>query len=353
MTVKVSKPAINVREELADLRKPTGVAGEAMLRAETPQEQFNLIGAGRRNLIINGAMNVSQRGDYTSATSTVDGTYRVDRWQAETFGPTINFQHITTNQPSGFPNSKSIKAITTSTGSGNIGHQQKVEDYKLFSYQTFTISAWVKTNRSDVRLSYYDGSTTYGQKTAVGNGEWQYMSETFVNNRTSSQFVLFIKSVAADGSVVSFSTGDYVEITGVQLELGKVATPFEHRSYGEELALCQRYYQNSFDAGEAPTHNSLNAVYRYIRPYSGTNLAGLDVSFPVPMRATPSCTLWTTNPSSSLTTGRITYFNGTSWTNDVAGMHESTSSKRISVSTTVAPSTTELVQFNFEADAEL
>ena len=58
MTVRIEKPAINVREELANLRKPSGVAGEAMLRAETPQEQFNLIGAGRRNLIINGDMQV-------------------------------------------------------------------------------------------------------------------------------------------------------------------------------------------------------------------------------------------------------------------------------------------------------
>jgi hypothetical protein len=55
MTVNITKPAINLRSELADLRKPTGIAGEAMLRAETPQEQFNLIGAGRRNLFINGA----------------------------------------------------------------------------------------------------------------------------------------------------------------------------------------------------------------------------------------------------------------------------------------------------------
>ena len=61
MTVNITKPAINLRSELADLRKPSGVAGEAMLRAETPQEQFNLIGAGRRNLIINGAMTIDQR----------------------------------------------------------------------------------------------------------------------------------------------------------------------------------------------------------------------------------------------------------------------------------------------------
>ncbi len=62
MTVNVSKPAINVREKLAELDKPTGIAGEAMLRAETPQEQFNLISAGRRNLIINGDFQIWQRG---------------------------------------------------------------------------------------------------------------------------------------------------------------------------------------------------------------------------------------------------------------------------------------------------
>ena len=68
MTVNVTRDAINVREKLAELDKPTGIAGEAMLRAETPQEQFNLIGAGRRNLIINGENKISQRGDYTSKT---------------------------------------------------------------------------------------------------------------------------------------------------------------------------------------------------------------------------------------------------------------------------------------------
>ena len=79
MAVKFTKPEINVREKLAELDKPSGIAGEAMLRAETPQEQFNLIGAGRRNLIINGAMQVAQRG--TSASVTGSGfTYEtIDR----------------------------------------------------------------------------------------------------------------------------------------------------------------------------------------------------------------------------------------------------------------------------------
>ena len=83
MTVNVSKPALNVREKLAELGKPTGIAGEAMLRAETPQEQFNLIGAGRRNLIINGAMQVAQRG--TSSSTGTSNTYStVDRMKHNT-----------------------------------------------------------------------------------------------------------------------------------------------------------------------------------------------------------------------------------------------------------------------------
>ena len=61
MVVKVSKPELNLREKISELDKPSGIAGEAMLRAETPQEQQALIGAGRRNLIINGDFRVAQR----------------------------------------------------------------------------------------------------------------------------------------------------------------------------------------------------------------------------------------------------------------------------------------------------
>jgi putative IMPACT (imprinted ancient) family translation regulator len=62
MVVKVSKPEINVREKISELDKPSGTAGQAMLAAETPQEQQALVGVGRRNLIINGDMRIAQRG---------------------------------------------------------------------------------------------------------------------------------------------------------------------------------------------------------------------------------------------------------------------------------------------------
>ena len=78
MVVKVSKPEINVREKISELDKPSGIAGQAMLAAETPQEQFNLIGAGRRNMIHNGAYASCQRGKGATVI-TSNGYYATDR----------------------------------------------------------------------------------------------------------------------------------------------------------------------------------------------------------------------------------------------------------------------------------
>jgi hypothetical protein len=74
--------------------------------------------------------------------------------------------------------------------------------------------------------------------------------------------------------------GSYWQITGVQLEVGKVATPFEHRSYGEELALCQRYFWRV--TKETTYHNVTN-----VAAYSANNAYGT-LYFPVQMRAIPS-----------------------------------------------------------------
>jgi len=274
MTVRVEKPSINVREKLAELDKPTGIAGEAMLRAETPQEQFNLIGAGRRNLIINGDCNISQRGDFTTASSASDETYYLDRFEQNLGTVTANKQHITSNQPSSLSNTKSWKLTATSTANGFMGTRQTIEDYKLFNGREFTASVWVKTNHPSVRFYLYDGSNTdQGKKTAVADGEWHYLQETFTFDATAgTKFSIEVIILSEAGSNTSITSGDYVEFTGLQLEVGKVATPFEHRSYGEELALCQRYFERISSEGNgrslfAAGYNESTSTARWILNY--------------------------------------------------------------------------------------
>ena len=81
--------------------------------------------------------------------------------------------------------------------------------------------------------------------------------------------------------LTSQSVGKYIEIANVQLELGSVATDFEHRSYGEELALCQRYYYRYINT------NTANKYYGAVVYYNSTNVRW-HIKFPVSMRTTPS-----------------------------------------------------------------
>jgi len=132
MTVNISKPAINVREKLSELDKPTGIAGEAMLRAETPQEQQALIGVGRRNLILNGDFKISQRGDFSSATAITHDNYYVDRWSVRVTNVTANIQHIIgSNASPGYPYkaSNSLRLTATNTATGVLRHLQRTEGF--------------------------------------------------------------------------------------------------------------------------------------------------------------------------------------------------------------------------------
>ena len=237
MTVKVTKPAINVREELADLRKPSGVAGEAMLRAETPQEQFNLIGAGRRNLLINGSFRVSQRGDYTSASTMTHNVYMLDRWK-NAAGVASTIQDL-----GGYVE---VKA-TAASGASTTRIFQLIEDLYLLEGQTVTVSCEMKSNSPNGRLMMHNGSWVATDATHSGGGGWESLSFTTV---MPDSLTVTSVQVGIDGNAsadVPIAIGDYCQIKNVQLEVGPIATPFEHRSYGEELAACQRYFERIED----------------------------------------------------------------------------------------------------------
>ena len=293
MTVRVNKPAINVREELADLRKPTGIAGEAMLRAETPQEQFNLIGAGRRNLIINGAMQVAQRGTSASVSdNSNEGYSTLDRWATQfnsAIGGSITYSQ-SSDAPSGFANSAKIQCASTHTPASygdylSLRTTIEAQDLQQLAYGTsdakeITLSWYMKveTYSGPISVGFQtkDGTSEYFVKSVTPTSSWTRYSITVpasttatINNDNGAglqvEFVLSgdtantnfdratdstawettrYQYVSDVGNILS-NTSNAIYITGVQLELGKVATPFEHRSYGEELALCQRYYEVS------------------------------------------------------------------------------------------------------------
>jgi hypothetical protein len=300
MTVRIEKPALNLREEINRLDKPTGIAGEAMLRAETPQEQFNLIGAGRRNLIINGAMQVAQRG--TSAVTAQDG-FPVDRMRI--ISNTTDFsatQSSTVPPNSTFRHSLKVDCTTvkgTINSSTYAGIIYLIEGFDASSLmwgtpnaQPITVSFWV---RSNITGTYY-----WGTKNSVANrafskaytieaaDTWEYKSFTIPGDVTGSWITDNGQGLSSDfwlagantaiatqdtwyGGNINMGT-DQVNLfdntanewylTGVQIEVGKVATPFEHRSYGEELALCQRYYQ-LFEAAACHASSTTAVEFTY------------------------------------------------------------------------------------------
>jgi hypothetical protein len=294
MTVRVNKPAINVREELADLRKPTGIAGEAMLRAETPQEQQALIGVGRRNFIINGGFAVDQRNDGAEHTKS-GSSYNItglDRWGIYYDTTKIQQKVVTIGTQTKYA------CRFTSGASSNTNRLYcftKIESGSAyFSGQTAMLSFWARSNtfkRGSLEFRYYNTAESV-EHASCGlfdqpdfYTDWHYYQIPVVfeedEDGVSHDRYLFLKFGA---NIADVSASDWMEIADVQLELGKVATPFEHRSYGEELALCQRYYE------EVP----FGRITGY---HTGTVRAGFQ--WKVNKRATPTVTF----SSSVLSTG--------------------------------------------------
>ena len=252
MTVKFTRPSINIRETLDQLNKPSGIAGNAMLAAETPQEQFNLIGAGRKNLIINGGFDVWQRG--TSQTGS--GRNSVDRWYGANAGAMAKDVDATGNP---------ILKFTTN------GHVDPylftiIEDgVRILRGKTVTFSCYIKSAHPDpIQFLYLRQNGTGGAlvgKATMASSEsgWdRYVFTTTIPESWTDNDHLY-----TDIEFTGGMTAD-IWVKNVQLEIGSVATPFEYRSYGEELALCQRYYQQV--GGYA--HNSY-AIGQFYTSYVG------------------------------------------------------------------------------------
>ena len=301
MVIRVTKPSINVREKLAELDRPTGAAGAAMLRAETPQEQFNLINAGRRNLIINGAMDIWQRGDTFPSLGSID-TFSADRMHtvaynlnfANATGGQIDRSYIYGTHLDGVNFSHALKISPSSTWK-LCYLDQRVEDVTKFSDVPVTVSYYARANAAVAlsvtpRINQMFGSggsatvATYADNADIQNltTDWQRFSYTMhcpsISGKTvgSGHYADFYIYQATD-----LSAAGWIEITGFQVEYGKIATPFEHRPLGEELALCQRYYWKYY------ADSTSDGVYAIGQAYS-TSEAMCAVALPTSMRTAPA-----------------------------------------------------------------
>lgn len=289
MTVRVTKDKINVREKLTELDKPSGIAGLRMLAADTPQEQFELIGAGRRNLLINGNFQVSQRAT-TYSSGTDNGYLTADRWHVNNSGGTSthslpDFTVGQTDVP-GFP--QRYYRFESTVGNNNQGIHQRVEDVRVLGGRTVTLSFWAKgTNPT---AGYFVSSWIQDFGTGGSTGVETLMDDRIVLTSSWKKYTITAIVPSISGKTIGTSSYTWVEvlrqaasdtgtgawtadIANVQLEFGSVATPFEHRSYGEELALCQRYFQ--FASGMFGTAASSTQV-------------NSSVLLPTPMRAAPT-----------------------------------------------------------------
>ena len=291
------------------------------------QDQF----AGARNLVTNGAMQVAQRG--TSQTGVTSGGYKdaPDRFKIEADSAGTWTLSQSTTAPDGFSYSYKFDCTTANTSlsaGSKLSISQRIEGQDLqhlkkgtSGAESITLSFWVrsaKTGTYIVQLKDQDNNRTYSQAYTISSADtWEHKTLTYAGDTTGAfdndnadSLRIFWWLVAgtdytsgtlatawqahnhpdrAVGQVnLADSTSNEWYITGTQLEVGETATPFEHRSYGDELARCQRYYQRS-------------QTYYYIpRGYASEGYVNL--LFPVEMRANPTLT---TSVSSAVTGNSI------------------------------------------------
>ena len=272
-----------------------------------------------KNRIINGDMRIDQRNAGASVTLTAGGIYTVDRWQGveDTDGAMTAQQDTST--PAGFINS--VKCTTTTadgtlTTTQNVQFRQAIEGLNVADLawgtanaKTVTLSFWVRSSLTgtfggSLRNSAVNRSYPFTYSISVAD-TWEQKSVTIAGDTSGTWLttngigvtLTFSLGAGPDrvGTAGAWAGANYTGatgetsvigtlnatwyITGVQLEVGSVATPFERRPYGTELMLCQRYYW---------VYTSSNNYIGILQAYSSSAVYGVLVNIPVTMRATPS-----------------------------------------------------------------
>jgi len=246
--------------------------------------------SGFRNAIINGDFRVWQRGTSFSVGPAVS-LFTADRFSvfnnATSTPVTVSQQAFTPgNQISGYEPANFLRCAVSGYSSSAVFIGQKIEDVRTFAGQTITVSYWAKASANmSLPLDYVQWFGTGGSSlvnaslaTASVTTSWQRFTHTLTVPSISG------KTVGAGSSFeVRFlmSANGSLDIWGVQVERGTIATPFEQRPIGMELALCQRYFINIVEPSGTTDFN-----FPVVR--EGPTTAVATVFLPVTMRVRPS-----------------------------------------------------------------
>ena len=313
------------------IQAPSVAGSNTLTLPKTTQTLATENALGVRNLIINGDMRIAQRG--TSFTSISQGSnegYTLDRWRFHIFATSAHGTYTVsqdTDVPSGQGFANSLKVSCTTADTSLASDPSVIIDTRLegqnlqhlkkgtSSAEKFTVSFWVKSNLTGNAVLYlYDHdnnreiaslvnistANTWEKKTITFDGD---TTGAFDNDNGNSLTVRLYMAAGSDqtsGTLptswqnytagdtaagisidIGSSTSNYINITGVQLEVGDTATPFEHRPYDMELQRCQRYYYR-IDATVAGSYPSTGAYA------ISTTQAFVHFPFPVVMRTTPT-----------------------------------------------------------------
>ena len=197
MTVRITKPEFNLREKLSELDRPVGLKGSELMRSNGAQDARDLISAGRKNIIYNGAMNVAQR-DTTKTSITTQGYYTCDRWHIQLNGPTLRLEQDNDNPGYGFKKSLAITTTTAvaSIAAGNaIKLRYLIEGYDVAQLQygtthakPFTLSFWVKSSLTgQFAISFSRDSRIVNRQVTVNSANtWEHKSITILGDVTTA-----------------------------------------------------------------------------------------------------------------------------------------------------------------------
>jgi hypothetical protein len=300
---------------------------------------------GFKNRIINGAMVIDQRNAGASVTP-ANGTYTLDRWQA--YQSTASKYSLQQNAgsitpPVGFSNYLGVTSLSAySVASGDYYLiQQRIEGFN------FSDMAWGTANAKTVTLSFqvYSSLTGTFGGSLVNNANnrsypfsysistantWTSVSVTIAGDTTGTwvggtngigvnlNFGLGVGSTLS-GTAGAWAGANYLSvtgatsvvgtngatfyITGVQLEKGSTATSFDYRSFGNELIMCQRYYEKSYQyayaVGSSGTGNTGQILYIGTGNTVGAGDKIPNTTFKVVKRTAPDILVWSPNGTSN------------------------------------------------------